>query len=93
MAFLTMRELRSSTEKLDTIIKKDGKAVITNNGKPAYIMLGVDEYSLEDTLIELRILEGKRAVAAVQQRAKDNGLDELTLDDINAEIKAIRKAR
>ncbi len=53
MIFLPIRELRRSTEKLDSIIREDGKAVIANHGKPASIMIGVDEDSFEETLMQL----------------------------------------
>ena len=93
MSFLPIRELRSSTEKLDSIIKRDGKAIITNHGKPAYIMLGVDENTFEDTLIDLRIIEGRRAIANIQNKAKEAGLDKLTIDEIDKEIAAARRER
>ena len=93
MGFLPIRELRSSTEKLDRIIEEDGKAIITNHGKPAYIMIGVNEHTFEETLLQLRIMQGKLAVASIRAKAKEIGLDTLTTDEINKEISAARKER
>ena len=91
MTFLKIRDLRGSTALLDRALEQDGRAVITNHGKPAYVMISVDEQSLEETLMELRILEGKRAIARIQAESKRKGLDNLTLDEINQEIYASRK--
>jgi PHD/YefM family antitoxin component YafN of YafNO toxin-antitoxin module len=92
MIFMTMRELRSSTAELDRAIAQDGTVVVTNHGKPAYIMLGVDD-DFEQMILDLRSLRAKRAVARMQRRSAERGNDQLSLDEINAEIAAVRKAR
>jgi hypothetical protein len=42
MKFLSMRELRSSTTQIRNILSGDGKIVLTNNGKPAALMLEIN---------------------------------------------------
>ncbi|MDR1815678.1 MAG: hypothetical protein LBR00_03215 [Clostridiales Family XIII bacterium] len=93
MKFISVRELRNSTAKLDDMIAKDGSLVVTNSGKPAYLMLGIDEASFEDTILDLSRIRALRATRNVQERAKRSGADEMTLDEINAEIAASRKER
>jgi antitoxin (DNA-binding transcriptional repressor) of toxin-antitoxin stability system len=96
MKFISIRELRNSTAQLDEMIARDGSAVITNSGKPAYLMLGIDEESFEDMILDLSRIRASRATRAIQRRAKREGLDKLSLDEINAEIalsRAERKAR
>jgi PHD/YefM family antitoxin component YafN of YafNO toxin-antitoxin module len=88
-----MRELRSSTEKLDRALKDDGRVVITNNGKPAYVMLGVDEASFENTIINLDRLRMKIATEEMWAQAKAAGADKMTLEEINREIEASRAER
>jgi PHD/YefM family antitoxin component YafN of YafNO toxin-antitoxin module len=88
-----MRELRSSTEKLDRAIKEDGRVVITNNGKPAYVMLGVDEASFDNTIIDLNRMRFQKATADMRAQAKAAGLDKMTLEEINQEIAASRAER
>jgi PHD/YefM family antitoxin component YafN of YafNO toxin-antitoxin module len=93
MKFLTMRELRASTSQLKEMLDGDGKIVLTNNGKPAAIMLGVDESTLEGMLADLRQLRAKRALRELQLASVKNGSDTMTMDEIDAEIKAARKER
>jgi len=90
MGFMALRELRGSTARIDQLIERDGSVIVTNNGKPAYLMLGVDEENLEQTLVDLRRLRAQRAVRRLQQTSARLGNDDLTLDDINAEISAAR---
>lgn len=93
MIFMSMRELRSSTEKLDRAIKDDGRVIITNNGKPAYVMLGVNEASFEKTIIDLDSIRMKITTEEMRAQAKAAGADKMTLDEINREIEASRSAR
>ncbi|MCL2482262.1 MAG: hypothetical protein FWF43_02365 [Propionibacteriaceae bacterium] len=93
MGFLTLRELRGSTQQLDQLIQRDGSVIVTNNGKPTYLMLGINEADLEQTLIDLRRLRAKRAVDRMQRTAARLGNDTLTLEEIGTEIAADRSAR
>jgi PHD/YefM family antitoxin component YafN of YafNO toxin-antitoxin module len=88
-----MRELRSSTEKLDRAIREDGRVVITNNGKPAYVMLGVDEAGFDRTIIDLDRMRFQKATRELQAQAKEAGLDKMTMEEINQEIAAVRAER
>jgi prevent-host-death family protein len=90
---MSMRELRSSTEKLDRAIRDGGRVVITNNGKPAYVMLGVDEASFERTIIDLDSIRMKIATEEMRAQAKAAGADDMTLEEINREIEASRSDR
>ena len=47
MEFLTIRELSKSPKTALSRLAHDGKAVLTNNGKPAAIMLTVNAESFE----------------------------------------------
>jgi len=93
MGFLALRELRGSTTRIDQIIEQDGYGIVTNNGKPAYLMLGIDEANLEDTIIDRRRMQAMCAVARIQRTAAERGTSTLTLGDINAEIAADRLDR
>jgi prevent-host-death family protein len=88
-----MRELRSSTEKLDRAVKDGGRVIITNNGKPAYVMLGVDEASFERTIIDLDSIRMKITTEEMRAQSKAAGTDKMTLEEINREIEAYRAER
>ena len=93
MGFLALRELRQSTARIDQIIERDGSVVVTSNGKPAYLMVGVDESNLEQTLVDLRQVRAKRALYRMHGTSSGLGNDKMTLDDINEEIAADRSSR
>lgn len=93
MGFVALRELRGSTAHIDQIIERDGSVIVTNNGKPAYLMLGINEANFEETIIDLRRIRANRAIARMQRAAADRGNDVLSLAEINAEIAADRSTR
>jgi len=93
LKFLSMRELRTATGEIKDILSDNGKIVVTNNGKPAAFMVAVDENSLEETLEDWRRVVSLRALRDLQQQAQENGLSDMTLDEINAEIAASRRER
>lgn len=93
MKFLSMRELRTSTSKIKEMLSEEGKIVVTNNGKPAALMLEINEASLEETLADLRQLQAKRALRELQNTAVKNGTASMSMDEINTEIATARKER
>jgi hypothetical protein len=57
MEFMTVRELSKSPKDTLTRLAKDGKAVLTNNGKPQALIFKIDGESFERTLSLLQKLE------------------------------------
>jgi PHD/YefM family antitoxin component YafN of YafNO toxin-antitoxin module len=93
MKFLSMRELRSSTNQIRDMLAGDGKIIVTNNGKPTALMLEISENTLEETLVDLRRLRAKRALRELQEASAKNGTADMTMDAIDAEIAAARAER
>ena len=71
----------------------DKDLVVTSEGKPVAILLPTDQQSLEATLSTIRSLRAVQAQTALQAAAAANGLANLTIEDIDAEIVAARKSR
>jgi antitoxin (DNA-binding transcriptional repressor) of toxin-antitoxin stability system len=92
-AFMSFRELRTSTNKINEMLTDNGKIIVTNNGKPAAFMIAINESTLEDTLNDWKQIQGLRALRALQNQAMQNGLSEMTLDEINDEIADTRRER
>ena len=67
--------------------------MLTSNGKPIAILSAVSEDTLEDSLVALRRTRAIAAVESMQSRSVAVGTDALSLEEINAEITAARKAR
>ena len=83
-------DLYASPNKVTEQLKRAGQLVLTNNDGPVAVMLDVDESNLKDTLLEVRRLRAQRIIKAMQEAAVRNGLSNMTLEEINAEISAAR---
>jgi antitoxin (DNA-binding transcriptional repressor) of toxin-antitoxin stability system len=70
-----------------------GRAMVTRGGKPIAIVIPVTESGFEDALEEASRMEGMQALRSLQEQARANGLDKMTLEEIQAEIQASRKER
>jgi len=67
-------------------VKNNDRFLVERNGEPAVLILSVADYvktfaPAPDWLVKLQL------------EAKQNGLDQLTMDDIDAEIAASRRER
>ena len=91
MQFLTVRELSKSPKETLLALEKDGKAVLTNNGKPKALLLKVDPDSFEKTLSILQKLEFMQTLGDMRLTSLRNGNSAMSLDEINKEIKSARK--
>jgi PHD/YefM family antitoxin component YafN of YafNO toxin-antitoxin module len=90
MDFLSVRELRASSKNIWRKLSKDGKMVITNNGKPAALLLNLKDEDLEETLLTLRQVKAMRLFNRMRANAQQRGF--LSKKEIEAEIQAARAA-
>lgn len=91
MKFITMRELRNQTTQV--IEELDGETgVITSNGKPVGILLGVDG-DFEDTLTVLSQARASAAASGLRENARSSGAERLSAEEIDREIREVRKGR
>ncbi len=93
MRFVSVRDLRSKSAQIWRQLADEKELVITSNGKPVAILSAVQEDRLEESLAAIRRARAMAAVDAMQQRAVEMGLTDMTLEEINAEIAAVRKSR
>ena len=93
MDFVSVRELRTQSAAVWDALRKEKDLVVTSNGKPIAVLSATTASTLEASLAALRQARAQLAVAAMQQRAQETGSDKLTLDDVNAEIEAVRRQR
>ena len=73
MEFMTIRELSKSPKDTLTRLSKDGKAVLTNNGKPQALIFKVDGNSFERTLSLLQKLEFMQNLTEMRLISQQNG--------------------
>ncbi len=93
LKFFSARDLRNTPGALWKALRKNGTVALTANGVPRALVIGVDEGDLEKALEVARRVRAQLAVSRMREDAARRGLDRLTLDDIDAEVRGARSAR
>jgi antitoxin (DNA-binding transcriptional repressor) of toxin-antitoxin stability system len=93
MRFLSVRDLRGKSAQIWKDLPEEREMVITSNGRPIAILATISESNLEESLTAFRQARAVEAVAALQRRSADQGTNRITMDEIDAEIQAVRKKR
>ena len=93
MKFVTVRDFRTSPASIWKKLPLEREMVITNNGKPIALLTPLTDETLEDTISAVRQARAINAVRTIQLESFKNGTCEMTLDEINSEIKKTRKER
>jgi prevent-host-death family protein len=93
MKFVSVRDLRNKSGQLWKELPEEREMVITSNGRPIAILATISESNLEESLTAFRQVRTVEAVASLQRRSVEQGTDTISMDEINAEIKAVRKKR
>ena len=91
MNFYGIRDLSNNTKNVMTSVSTNKKVIITDNGKPAAIMLSIIEANFETVLSFVQKLEMQLAVSELQKQSLTNFPDGLSDEDIQKEIEAARK--
>lgn len=93
MKFLSVRDLRGKSAQIWKELPAEREMVITSNGRPIAILAAITEANLEESLSAFRQARAVEAVASLQLRSTELGTDKISMDEINVEIKAVRKKR
>ena len=93
MKFVTVRDFRTSSASIWKTLPKEREMVITNNGKPIALLTPLSDKNLEETLSAVRRAKAINAVKMIQRESIKNGTSEMTLNEINNEIKMTRNER
>jgi antitoxin (DNA-binding transcriptional repressor) of toxin-antitoxin stability system len=93
MKFITIRDLRSNTARIRKDLEAEGEVVITANGRPFAVMTRVKEDNLEEEIVAIRRARAASAITRIRQKAKAEGLDRLTMEQIDAIISEARRER
>jgi len=84
--FVNVRDFRNSSRDIWEKVNNDEDVIITNNGKPAAILVNVSENNLDEVLASIRQARAMRAFNRLQEQASSSK----DMDD--AEIDAVIKA-
>ena len=93
MRFVSVRELRNHTSQLWRDLAEERDLVVTSHGKPVAILSATTEESLERSLAEIRRQRARDALRDIQREAARRGLDRMSMEQIDAEVKAARTSR
>jgi prevent-host-death family protein len=91
--FVSVRDLRGRSAEVWKRLSEERELVITSNGKPIAILSAVSEESLEKALKSIRAARAVAAVESLQRESVRKGLDRMESEEIEAEIRAVRKKR
>ena len=92
MRFVSSRDVRNNPAQLREAVERED-VVLTAGGKPFAIAVGVAEDEVEETLELLRRVRALRAMSRMQIQAEERGLEGMSMDEVDAEIRDTRKAR
>jgi antitoxin (DNA-binding transcriptional repressor) of toxin-antitoxin stability system len=92
MKLITVRELRNHPGRVWKELEHED-LVVTANGKPVGILLGVGEHDLEQALAAVRRARALLVVSKMRRRAAEQGLTKLTARELDAEVRAVRRGR
>ncbi len=90
MQFYTARELRTNTKSIWENLSKNNDVVITNNGKPYALMVGIPEGMFVETVRALRPAKTIAAMERMRNSASKNV--SMSNEEIDEAINAARKA-
>ncbi|MCL5070463.1 MAG: type II toxin-antitoxin system prevent-host-death family antitoxin [Actinobacteria bacterium] len=93
MKFISVRDFRIRPGDIWKQLKIDKDIIITSNGKPIAILNPVEDSNLENSITVLRRARALLALEEIQREAVSRGLDKLTEEEIEEEIKAARLER
>ena len=93
MKFISVRDLRGKSAQVWKELPQEREMIITSNGRPIAIIAAISDSNLEESLSAFRQARAVEAVASLQRRSVEMGNEKITMDEIDAEIKAVRKKR
>ncbi len=92
MKFVPVRDFRIRPGDVWKKLAREDNLVVTSNGRPKALLIGVDEENLEESMTLLRRAKALMALERVHRTAVSTGLSRITARQIEAEIGAARRA-
>jgi antitoxin (DNA-binding transcriptional repressor) of toxin-antitoxin stability system len=93
MKFLSVRDLKTKSAQVWKELAGQKEMIVTSNGRPIALLSSINENNLEQVLTAFRRARSTNAVASIQYESTQKGTDKISMDEINAEIGAVRSKR
>ena len=90
---IATRELAANSGRVMKELDQEGVLVITKDGKPRSILLTTSDETLMEDLRDCLYTRARRDLMKAQMAATGAGSSGLSMDEIDAEIRAVRAAR
>jgi len=92
MKFVSTRELRNRPGFVRELAQNED-LVLTADGKPIAILLGIENEDLEETAVMIRQAKAQRALSRMRRQAARRGVAQASPREIETEIQAVRRKR
>jgi antitoxin (DNA-binding transcriptional repressor) of toxin-antitoxin stability system len=92
MKFVSTRELRNRPGFVRELAQNED-LVLTTDGKPIAILLGIENEDLEETALMIRQAKAQRALSRIRRQAARQGITQASPREIETEIRAVRRKR
>ncbi len=93
MQFVPYRDLRNEPSAVRKKLASEGQLIITVDNKPFAVMIHLDEENIQDILLMVSRLRAQMAVRSIRSQTSRDGLNKMSLKDINMLIKKTRAER
>ena len=93
MKFVSMREFTATPKETQKKLAENGELVITNNGTPTMLVIDIENKDFLKTINYLRRQEALDILHKVQMSSVRNGTDDISMDEIDAEIAAYHQEK
>jgi antitoxin (DNA-binding transcriptional repressor) of toxin-antitoxin stability system len=93
MAFVSIRDMRTRPGEVWQQLQEEGDLIVTSSGRPFALMISAEGENIEELLLALRRARAQLAVSRLRKQAAERGLDRLSSDEIDAEIRQARRER
>lgn len=94
MQFIPYRNLRNEPSAVREQLSTEGELVVTNGGKPFALMIDIPENeNIDEILLMASRIRAQMAVRSIRSKARINGTNKLTDEQINEVIQKTRKER
>jgi len=91
--FISIKDLRSNTARLREDLADEREVVVTANGRPFAVMTSVGPDNVEEEILAIRRARARSALSRIRAKAKADGLDGMTMDEIDGIIAKARRER
>ena len=93
MKMIATRELAANSGRVMKELDREGMLVITKDGKPRSILLTTSDETLMEDLRDCLYTRAGRDLMKAQMAAAEAGSSGFAIDEIDAEIRAVRAVR